>query len=234
MSATSCTSMEKEKRLFPSASAAQGAARDLHDQQITTEGANPGYTRPSSNRQQESKTTVTESNSHLSRLVHHLPVRQAPLRAAGEAGQRPSNFPMQPSSDDGGALRIEVYRQHFFVPLVNSGPTLLIVLIKTGSPLSVPLPCLFPFEHVNRHPCFFSPSLSENSRPTERQRMYHNTLRKAHTKDHKSILARFLNDRLYRDSQIKIGWDENTCIANDEIAREDHSYAATRWERSRN
>ena len=141
---------------------------------------------------------------------------------------------MQPSSDDGGALRIEVYRQHFFVALVNSGPTLLTVLIITCSPLSVPLPCLFPFEHVNRHPCFFSPSLSENSRPTERQRMYHNTLRKAHTKDHKTILARFLNDRLYRDSQIKIGWDENTCIAYDEIAREDHSYAVTRWERSGN
>ena len=37
-----------------------------------------------------------------------------------------------------------------------------------------------------------------------------------------------------RDSLTKIGWDENIIIANDEIAKEDHSYNATRGERSWN
>ena len=79
-----------------------------------------------------------------------------------------------------------------------------------------------------------NPSHGARHGPTERHRIHHkahNTLRKANKKGHKTTLARFLNDPLYRDSQIKIGWDENTCIAHDEIAREDHSYVATRWER---
>ena len=37
---------------------------------------------------------------------------------------------------------------------------------------------------------------------------------------HKTILVRFLNDPFYRDSQIKIGWSENKCIAYDEIVKE--------------
>ena len=40
--------------------------------------------------------------------------------------------------------------------------------------------------------------------------------------------------QLYRDSQTNVGWDENVCAAYDVIASEDHSYIATRWERSRN
>ena len=43
--------------------------------------------------------------------------------------------------------------------------------------------------------------------------------RKANKKGHRTILARFLNEPLYRDSQIKSEWDENTCIAHDEIAK---------------
>ena len=50
----------------------------------------------------------------------------------------------------------------------------------------------------------------------------------------KTILARFLNNPIYIDAQIKIGWDENTCIAYDEISKEDHSYVATTCEQSRN
>ena len=81
------------------------------------------------------------------------------------------------------------------------------------------------------------PSHGARHGPTEKQRIYfkvQNTLRKANKNGHKTILARFLNDPLYRDSQIKIGRDENTCIAYGEIASEDHSYVTTRCERSRN
>ena len=62
----------------------------------------------------------------------------------------------------------------------------------------------------------------------------HNTLRKANKKGHKTMSARFLNSPRSRDSLTHIVWDENTCIAYDEIAKEDHSYVATRGERSRN
>ena len=80
-----------------------------------------------------------------------------------------------------------------------------------------------------------NPSHGARHGPTERQRIHqkvHNTLRKANKRGHTTMLARFLNDPFCRDSQIKFGWDENTCIANDEIAKEDHSYVATRCERS--
>ena len=38
------------------------------------------------------------------------------------------------------------------------------------------------------------------------------------------IQDRFLKDSLYRDSQLKIGWTEETCIAMDKSAQENHSY----------
>ena len=82
-----------------------------------------------------------------------------------------------------------------------------------------------------------NPSHGARHGPTERQRMYHeahNTLRIANKKGYKTMLARFLNSPRYRDSLTNIVWDENTCIAYDEIAKEDHSYVATRGERSRN
>ena len=38
------------------------------------------------------------------------------------------------------------------------------------------------------------------------------------------IHDRFLRDPVYRDSQLKIGWTEEKCIAMDKLAQEDHSY----------
>ena len=73
--------------------------------------------------------------------------------------------------------------------------------------------------------------------PTERQRTCHNAhnmLRKARQKKCNTILQRFQTDALYRDSLTTIGWDENIISAYDEIEKEDHSYNATRGERSRN
>ena len=37
------------------------------------------------------------------------------------------------------------------------------------------------------------------------------------------IHDRFLKDSTYRDSQLKIGWIEETCIAMDKVAQENHS-----------
>ena len=45
-------------------------------------------------------------------------------------------------------------------------------------------------------------------------------------KGYKTMSARFLNSPRYRDSLTNIVWDENACIAYDEIAKEDHSYVA--------
>ena len=72
--------------------------------------------------------------------------------------------------------------------------------------------------------------------PTERPRIYfiaHNVARKAKWKNDKSILDRFRRCQLYRDSQTNLGWNEYIFCAYDVIASEDHSYVATRWERSR-
>ena len=41
------------------------------------------------------------------------------------------------------------------------------------------------------------------------------------------------NTERYRESQLAIGWDEELCARYDEIALEDHSYVATKAERSR-
>ena len=56
-------------------------------------------------------------------------------------------------------------------------------------------------------------SVSSRHGPTKRQRIYHkaDTMpRKANNKGHDTMLDRFLNDPLYRESQTNIGWDENT------------------------
>ena len=73
--------------------------------------------------------------------------------------------------------------------------------------------------------------------PTEGQRFIskltmHSGKQKKH--GHRTILDRFLNSPRYRDSQTNVGWDEHICAFHDVIASEDHSYIATRWERSRN
>ena len=41
---------------------------------------------------------------------------------------------------------------------------------------------------------------------------------------HNGIHDRFQRDPVYRDSQLKIGWTEETCIAMDKLAQESHSY----------
>ena len=43
-------------------------------------------------------------------------------------------------------------------------------------------------------------------------------------KKFEGIHDRFLKDSTYRDSQLKIGWTEETCRAMDKLAQEDHSY----------
>ena len=80
------------------------------------------------------------------------------------------------------------------------------------------------------------PSRGARHGPTMMQRIYHivhNSLRKAKKQDYKSILDRFLNSPRYRESQIATGWDEALCARYDEIALKDHSYVATKAERSR-
>ena len=47
------------------------------------------------------------------------------------------------------------------------------------------------------------------------------------------IHARFKRDPVYRDSQVKIGWTEEKCIAMDKLAQEDHSYCPSSEEYER-
>ena len=51
-----------------------------------------------------------------------------------------------------------------------------------------------------------------------------NARRRCLKKKFEGIHDRFLKDSTYRDSQLKIGWTEETCIAMDNLAQEDHSY----------
>ena len=52
----------------------------------------------------------------------------------------------------------------------------------------------------------------------------HNARRRCLKKKFEGIHDRFLKDSTYRDSQLKIGWTEETCIAMDNLAQENHSY----------
>ena len=47
------------------------------------------------------------------------------------------------------------------------------------------------------------------------------------------IHARFKRDPVYRDSQFKIGWTEEKCIAMDKLAQEDHSHRLSSEEHER-
>ena len=51
----------------------------------------------------------------------------------------------------------------------------------------------------------------------------HNARRRCLKKKLEGIHDRFLKDSRYRDSQLKIGWTEETCIAMDKLAQENHS-----------
>ena len=75
---------------------------------------------------------------------------------------------------------------------------------------------------------------------SERQRMHNKAkemLQKARQPEHgcyKTILERWHKDDKYRKSVSDIGWTEELIIQYDELALEDHSYIATREERTRN
>ena len=52
----------------------------------------------------------------------------------------------------------------------------------------------------------------------------HKARRKCLKKKFEEIHDRFLKDSTYRDSQLKIGWTEETCIVMDKLAQEGHTY----------
>ena len=58
--------------------------------------------------------------------------------------------------------------------------------------------------------------------------------RKHKSGGYENILDRWHKDDKYRKSWSDVGWTEEQTIHYDEIALEDHSYVATRLERSRN
>ena len=52
----------------------------------------------------------------------------------------------------------------------------------------------------------------------------HNARKRCIKKNYERIHERFLRSSKYRDSQLKIGWTKEKCIAMDKLAQEDHSY----------
>ena len=52
----------------------------------------------------------------------------------------------------------------------------------------------------------------------------HNARRRCLKKKFEGIHDRFQKDLTRRDSQLKIGWTEETCIAMDKLAHKNHSY----------
>ena len=52
----------------------------------------------------------------------------------------------------------------------------------------------------------------------------HNARRRCLKKKFEGIHDRFIKDSTYLDSQLKTGWTEETCIAMDKLAQENHSY----------
>ena len=51
----------------------------------------------------------------------------------------------------------------------------------------------------------------------------HDARKRCIKRNYEGIHDRFLRDPVYRDSQLKIGWTEEKCIAMDKVAQEDHS-----------
>ena len=69
---------------------------------------------------------------------------------------------------------------------------------------------------------------------TEAQKQHflaHNARRRCIKKNFDGIHDRFQRDSENRDSQPKIGWTEEKCIAMDKLAQEDHSYCPSSEER---
>ena len=84
-----------------------------------------------------------------------------------------------------------------------------------------------------------NPTLGARHGQSVRQTMYykaHDMLKKARNNknDYKNILDRWYKVDKYRKSLSDIGWTEERIIQYDETALEDHSYIATRPERSWN
>ena len=62
---------------------------------------------------------------------------------------------------------------------------------------------------------------------TKAQKKYyvaHNARKGCLKRNHEGIHDRFPRDPVFRDSQLKIGWTEEKCIAMYKLAQEDHSY----------
>ena len=62
--------------------------------------------------------------------------------------------------------------------------------------------------------------------PTQRKSILWPTTRgrDVSKRNHEGIRDRFQRDPACRESQVKIGWTEEQCIAMDKLAQEDHSY----------
>ena len=67
-------------------------------------------------------------------------------------------------------------------------------------------------------------SARQNSEAQKEDFIAHNARRRCLKKKFEGIHDRFLKDSTYRDSQLKIGWTEETCIAMDKLAQEDHYF----------
>ena len=61
----------------------------------------------------------------------------------------------------------------------------------------------------------------------------HNARKRCLKRHHEGIHDRFQRDQVFRDSQLKIGWTEERCIAMDKLAQEDHSYCPSSEEYER-
>ena len=64
----------------------------------------------------------------------------------------------------------------------------------------------------------------ERTKAHEKHLIAHNARRRCLKKKFEGVHDRFLKDSTYRDSLLKSGWTEETCIAMNKSAQEDHSY----------
>ena len=76
-------------------------------------------------------------------------------------------------------------------------------------------------------------SSARKNRRTEEHFVAHNARKRCIKKNFDGIHDRFQRDPVYRDSQLKIGWTEENCIAMDKLAQEDHSYCPSSEEYER-
>ena len=92
--------------------------------------------------------------------------------------------------------------------------------------------------------CFVNPALRHQERVTswcsaresdaQKEHFVAHNARKSIKKNYDGIHDRFERDPENRDSQLKIGWTEEKCIAMEKLAQEDHSYrlSSEEYERS--